>query len=69
MPQLDTTGAASLDELCVDLKDKGVVMTIADAKSPVRTMLQRTGLADRIGPDRMFPTLDSAVEALSRKAI
>ncbi len=64
MPQLDSTGAASLERLCGDLEDQGVAIVVADAKSPVRAMLGRTGLADRIGPDRMFPTVDSAVEAL-----
>ena len=63
--QLDTTGAASLDRLCGDLQDQGVAIAVAGAKSAVRTMLQKTGLADRIGPDRMFPTLEAAVDALS----
>ncbi len=64
MPQLDSTGAASLDRLRGDLEDQGIAIAVADAKSPLRSMLQRTGLTDRIGPDRMFPTVDSAVEAL-----
>jgi SulP family sulfate permease len=63
--QLDTTGAASLDRLCGDLQDQGVAIAVAGAKSAVRTMLQKTGLADRIGPDRMFHTLEAAVDALS----
>jgi len=66
IPYLDTTGAASMDQLRSDLKDEGIAMALAAAKSPVRTMLDRTGLAGRIGSDRMFPTVASAVEALSR---
>jgi high affinity sulfate transporter 1 len=66
MPYLDTTGAASLDQVCRDLQDKGIGMAVAAAKSPIRTMLDRTGLAERIGPDRMYPTVESAVDALSR---
>jgi len=66
MPYLDTTGAAGLDQVCGDLEDKGITMTVAAAKSPVRTMLERTGLAGRIGSNRMFPTVESAIEALSR---
>jgi high affinity sulfate transporter 1 len=65
MPLLDTTGAASLDQLCDDLHQQGIVVAVAAAKSQVRTMLDRTGLAERIGSDRMFPTVASAVEALS----
>jgi high affinity sulfate transporter 1 len=66
IPYLDTTGAASLDQVCADLEAEGIAIAIAAAKSPVRTMLDRTGLAKRVGPDRMFPTVESAVEALSR---
>ena len=68
MPYLDTTGAASLDQLCGDLEAEGIATAVAAAKSTVRTMLDRTGLAARIGPDRMFPTVASAVEALSKPA-
>ena len=66
MPFLDTTGAAGLDQACGDLEAKGIAVAVAAAKSPVRTMLDRTGLAGRIGPDRMFPTVASAVEAISK---
>jgi high affinity sulfate transporter 1 len=66
MPLLDTTGAASLDQVCADLEGQGVAMAIAGAKSPVRTMLILTGLEKRIGLHRMFPMVESAVVELSR---
>jgi len=66
MPYLDTTGAAILDQVCGDLEREGITMAIAAAKSPVRAMLDRTGLAARIGSDRMFPTVPSAVETLGK---
>lgn len=66
MPFLDTTGAASLDHVRAELEEKGITLAVAAAKSPVRTMLDRTGLGGRIGPDRMFLTVASAVEALVR---
>jgi MFS superfamily sulfate permease-like transporter len=68
VPLLDTTGAASLDQICGDLHDKGIEMAVASAKTQVRTMLDRTGLVERIGSDRMFPTVESAVEVLSGNA-
>ena len=64
IPFLDTTGAASLDELCGNLEDQGIALAIAAAKSPVRAMLDRTGLTSRIGPGRMFHTVELAVESL-----
>jgi len=69
IPLLDTTGAASLDQLCADLHEQGIAMAIAAPKSQVRTMLDRTGLAERIGSDRMFSTVESAVEVLSGNAM
>jgi high affinity sulfate transporter 1 len=65
MPIMDTTGAASLDQVCVDLKAQGITVAITEAKSTVRTMLEKTGLAAQIGPDRIFSTVKSAVETLT----
>jgi high affinity sulfate transporter 1 len=64
MPYLDTTGAAGLDQVRGELEDSGITMAIAEAKSPLRAMLDRTGIAGRIRPDRMFPTVETAVETL-----
>ena len=68
IPLLDTTGAAILDQLRGDLENEGIGMAVAEAKSQVRGMLDRTGLAGKIGPDRMFTTVNAAVEALSKPA-
>jgi hypothetical protein len=43
MPYLDTTAAASLGQVCGDLEPKH--RAVAAAKSPVRALLERTGLA------------------------
>lgn len=64
MPYVDTTGVASLDRVRGDLERDGIVLGIAAAKGPVRAMFDRSGLAGRIGPDRMFPTVAAAVKAL-----
>ena len=61
---MDTTGAASLEELCAELEERGIVFAIAAAKAPVRLMLDRTGLTQQIGARRLFPTVESAVAAL-----
>jgi high affinity sulfate transporter 1 len=65
IPMLDTTGAASLDEARRDLSNRGIVFTIAAVKSPVRDMLDRTGLTQQIGDAHFFPTIESAVDTLS----
>ncbi|MBI4526722.1 MAG: sulfate permease [Deltaproteobacteria bacterium] len=63
MPWMDTTGAAILDEVRNELSEKDIVLAVAEAKKPLRFMLDRSGLKERIGPDGFFPTLAAAVEA------
>jgi high affinity sulfate transporter 1 len=65
MPLVDTTGAASLDELRAELSERGIVLAIAAAKGPVRAMLDRTGLTQQIGATHLFPTVESAVAAFN----
>jgi SulP family sulfate permease len=64
MPNIDSTGAACIGEVCNELTEKGIVFAIAQAKGPLRGLLDRTGIKQQIGPDRLFPTLESAVEAM-----
>ncbi len=64
MPLMDSTGAAVLGEVCSELAEKGVGFAIAGAKEPLAYMLEKTGLKEQIGSDRLFPTLESAVARL-----
>jgi MFS superfamily sulfate permease-like transporter len=68
MPIVDTTGAAVLGEVREELGRKGVEFVLAEARAPVRAMLERTGLDEQIGRDRMFSTVESAVAALTSTA-
>jgi high affinity sulfate transporter 1 len=63
MPFVDTTGAACLEEVCVELADRGIVFKVAGAKEPVRLMFDLTGLRQHIGPEHFSPTVAAAVEA------
>jgi len=65
IPLLDTTGAAILEQVRDELALAGVSVAVAGARSRVHAILERTGFVARIGPDRMFPTLESAIAALS----
>jgi high affinity sulfate transporter 1 len=67
MPIVDTTGTAILAELTEELVDRGIIVSIAAAKSSVRFMFDRTGLTQQIGADRLYPTVGAAVEGLLRK--
>jgi len=68
IPGMDTTGAASLSEVVAELAEKGMVLAVAGAKRPLRSMLDRTGLTEQIGTERIFPTLQSGVEAMRQPA-
>ena len=66
VPVLDVTGADALEELRGELAGQGVVLAIARAKGLFRVMLERTGVAERIGREHLFPTVHAGVRAFGR---
>lgn len=64
MPSIDITGAAALGEIRDELCDRGILFAVAAAKGPVRLMMEKTGITERVGPDRIFPTVHAAVVSL-----
>jgi high affinity sulfate transporter 1 len=65
--ELDITAADALGVLQQELGRGGTELALARVKQDLLTDLRRSGLLDRIGPERIFPTLPTAVEAY-RKA-
>jgi MFS superfamily sulfate permease-like transporter len=63
IPGLDTTGADVLEELRAELDRDGIQLHVARAKGPFRLMLERSGVADRIGRDRLFPSIKAAIDS------
>ncbi|MFY8148815.1 MAG: sulfate permease [Prochlorococcaceae cyanobacterium] len=57
---IDSTAAANLVELQQELQERGIRMGIARAKQDLLLQLQKTELLQRIGPERIHPTLGSA---------
>jgi MFS superfamily sulfate permease-like transporter len=67
MPILDSTGADVLASLHDELLKQEISLRIARPKGLFRMMLDRTGVADKVGRDQLFPSVRAAVEApLSR---
>ena len=64
MSDLDYTGARSLREALDELERKHITFAIARAGEHVRDSLARSGLLQRIGEDRLFPSVGEAVTAL-----
>lgn len=61
--EVDLTALDALEQLRSDLERRGVVLALARVKQDLRVDLERSGLADRIGRDHLFPTLPTAVAA------
>jgi citrate lyase gamma subunit len=46
------------------LRSAGIQVAVADVRQPVLEMARRSGLADQLGENRIFRTIDEAVRAL-----
>jgi high affinity sulfate transporter 1 len=63
---VDTTAIDPLGRLVDDLADQGVEFGFAELKHPVREHLEDYGFIEKLGQDRLYPTLGSAVHAFVR---
>jgi high affinity sulfate transporter 1 len=63
---IDTTGAEVLGRVVDDLEARSITLVFAELKGPVKDLLGRYGLLARIGEDRVFPTLGTAIHAYLR---
>jgi sulfate permease, SulP family len=61
--EVDSTGLTALDELRAELTGRGVVFALARVKQDLLDSLTSYGLTATIGPERIFPTLPTAVAA------
>lgn len=62
MTDIDTTAAEVLGELLDDLQAHGIELAFAELKGPVKDRLRDYGLSGRVGDDRFFPTLGTAID-------
>lgn len=61
--RIDSSAAQMLEELITELQGRGIVFAVSVAKHDLTDQLQRIGLLELIGPDRMYATLDEAIAA------
>jgi SulP family sulfate permease len=61
--EVDLTAVDALEEVRRTLAERGIVFALARVKSDLRVVLEPTGFIDRIGVDRVFMTLPTAVSA------
>ena len=61
--EVDLTSLDAVEELRAELSRRGVVFAMARVKQDLLVTLQAAGLTERIGSERIFPTLPTAVQA------
>jgi sulfate permease, SulP family len=61
--EVDVTAIDALESLRLTLDDMGVELALARVKQDLRAPLAAAGFLDRVDPDRVFPTLPTAVAA------
>jgi SulP family sulfate permease len=61
--EVDLTSIDVLDQLRADLEQRGIVLALARVKQDLRIDLAASGFLERIGPERVFMTLPTAVAA------
>lgn len=64
---LDSTGVHALADWITEWRKGGIDLYITGAKGPVRDVLKRWGLTERIGGDHMFMDDQTAVEYVSHR--
>jgi len=62
--QIDSTALAMLDDIRGDLAADGITLGIAELHAEVKTMLERSGLLDRIGTQYVFEDVEDAIRGL-----
>jgi high affinity sulfate transporter 1 len=65
MSDLDFTGTRALERVLRSCERDDVAFAVARAGDHVRRSMRRSGLADRIGEDHFYPSVDEAVTALA----
>ncbi|WP_280368591.1 SulP family inorganic anion transporter [Nocardia wallacei] len=64
--EVDLTALDAMEQLRAELTGRGIVFALARVKQDLREALDDAGLTGRIGPDLLFPTLPTALDAYRR---
>jgi len=66
--RLDITSAETLTGLVRSIHSAGIDVALVDVRQPVIRMARRAGLVRELGGNRIFHTIDEAVDALHSSA-
>ena len=65
--EVDLTALDALDQLRAELTRRGILFAMARVKQDLRDAIDAAGLLDKIGTDRIFMTLPTALDAFRRR--
>jgi sulfate permease, SulP family len=66
MPDIDFSGAQMLGSLVTDLEGQGISLAVARSSRLIHHELKHSGLLAQIGPDRLFASVQEAIDAVAR---
>lgn len=66
--QVDSTGAAMLDDIATELSRRGVALGLVELHAETYELLERAGVVARIGQAMIFQNLDDALRAFEARA-
>jgi sulfate permease, SulP family len=66
--EVDLTALDAVEELRAELDRRGIVFAMARVKQDLLLALEAAGLAGRVGAERIFPTLPTAVQAFEARS-
>ena len=66
VPLLDVSGAYALEALQAELAEQGIVLGIARSRGLFWLMLERAGVAEKIGKENLFYTVHAGAESFRR---
>lgn len=66
--EIDASGEEAIRELARRLREAGVELMFSSLKQQVRSVLQRAGLVEFLGPENFFKTKQNALETLQARS-
>ena len=66
--EVDYTALEAMDAVREEINRRGAVFALARVKQDLLVRLRAFGLADKIGEERLFPTLPTAIAAYQQWA-
>lgn len=67
VPFMDTTGLHNLELLCRNTKKEGIEIHLSGVNERVMNLLYKSGLADKIGKDKIHSNINEAVEKVTER--